>query len=88
MEKISNLATVSAVPGPHTNAIDIFNPDALQAMGLPSFPSADWESMHRLFERRWFQRSWVVQEVALADAAVAVCGCRVLNWDHIGRTGQ
>lgn len=88
MEKISNLATVSAVPGPHTNAIDIFNPDALQAMGLPSFPSADWESMHRLFERRWFQRSWVIQEVALADAAVAVCGCRVLNWDHIGRTGR
>ena len=72
MERISKLATVSAVRSLNANASDIFNPDALQAMGLPSFPSADWESMHRLFERRWFQRSWVIQEVALADDAVVV----------------
>ena len=88
IEKISKLATVSAVTRLHTNTSDIFNPDALQAMGLPSFPSSDWESMHRLFERRWFQRSWVVQEVALANVAVAVCGCRIFNWDDIGRAGQ
>ncbi len=88
MENISKLATASSVRSLHTNASDIFNPDALQAMGLPSFPSADWESMHRLFERKWFQRSWVIQEVALAGVAVAVCGCRILNWDYIGRTGQ
>ena len=88
MERISKLATASAVRSLNANTSDIFNPDALQAMGLPSFPSADWESMHRLFERRWFQRSWVIQEVALADIAVVVCGCRVFNWDDIGRTGQ
>lgn len=88
MERISKLATVSAVSSLHTNTSDIFDPDALQAMGLPSFPSADWESMHRLFERRWFQRSWVIQEVALADVAVVLCGCRILNWDDVGRTGQ
>ena len=88
MEKISKLATVRAFPSLHTTTSKILNADALQAMGLPSFPSADWESMHRLFERAWFQRSWVIQEVALADAAVAVCGCRIFNWDDIGRTGQ
>ena len=87
-ERISKLATVSAVRSLHANTSDIFNPDALQAMGLPSFPSVDWESMHRLFERRWFQRSWVVQEVALADAAIVVCSCKILNWNNIGRTGQ
>ena len=88
MESISELATASAVRSLHTNASDIFNPDALRAMGLPSFPSADWESMHRLFERRWFQRSWVIQEVALANVAVVVCGGRIIDWDEIGRTGQ
>ena len=88
MERISKLATESAARSFHTNSSDIFNPDALQAMGLPSFPSADWESMHRLFERRWFQRSWVIQEVALADAAVVLCGCRIFNWDDVGRTAQ
>lgn len=88
IEKVSELATASAVRSLHTNTDEIFNPDALQALGLPSFPSMEWESMHRLFERRWFQRSWVVQEVALADVAIAVCGCRILNWDDIGCTGQ
>ena len=88
MESISRLVTVSAVRSLHTNVSDIFNPDALQAMGLPSFPSADWESMHRLFERSWFQRSWVIQEAALADDAFVVCGRRVFNWDDIGRTAQ
>ena len=88
MDRISKLATESSAQSFHTNSSDIFDPDALQAMGLPSFPSAEWESMHRLFERRWFQRSWVIQEVALAEYAIVVCGCRVFNWDDVGRTGQ
>ena len=88
MERISKLATLSAIRSFHADASDIFKQDARQTMGLPSFPSADWESMHRLFERRWFQRSWVIQEVALADDAVVVCGCRIFNWDDVGRTGQ
>ena len=44
--------------------------------------------MHRIFKRRWFQRSWVIQEVALANLAIVVCGCRILHWDDIGRTAQ
>lgn len=88
IERMTKLATASAIRSLHTNASDLFNPDALQAMGLPSFPSADWESMHRFFERRWFQRSWVIQEVALADIAIVFCGCRIFNWDDVGSTGQ
>lgn len=88
IQKISELATESAVGTLHSNFSQLLDRDAMQALGLPFFPSTEWESMHRLFERRWFQRSWVVQEVALADVAVAMCGCRILNWDDIGRTGQ
>lgn len=88
IEKVSKLATESVLRSLHTNSSLIFDSDAMRALGLPSFPSTEWESMHRLFERRWFQRSWVVQEVALANAAIAICGCRILNWDDIGRTGQ
>lgn len=88
IDRVRKLWTVSAKSSLHTNTSDIFNPHALQAMDLPSFPSADWESMHRLFERRWFQRSWVIQEVALADVALVVCGCRIIIWDDVGCTGQ
>ena len=88
IEKLSDLATGSAVRSLHTNPSLILDPDAMQALGLPSFPSTEWKSMHSLFERRWFQRAWVIQEVALAKVALAICGCRIINWDDIGRTGQ
>ncbi|UQC83053.1 heterokaryon incompatibility protein [Colletotrichum lupini] len=39
-----------------------------------------------LRENRWFDRGWVVQEVALADPAQIhiMCGTAVLNWKRLG----
>ncbi|KAL2050977.1 hypothetical protein ABVK25_008723 [Lepraria finkii] len=30
---------------------DIYDPDAMLALGLPTFPSPEWEALHKLFER-------------------------------------
>src|SRR5690242_3272894 len=35
---------------------------------------SDWSSLDRLFDRPWFQRVWVVQELGLARDAVYHCG--------------
>lgn len=35
---------------------------------------SDWTSLDRLFDRPWFQRVWVVQELGLARHAVYHCG--------------
>ncbi|KAK6435373.1 hypothetical protein LTR95_008437 [Oleoguttula sp. CCFEE 5521] len=38
------------------------------------------DAMHGITDRAWFERVWVVQEVALATQAVVVCGSDTLPW--------
>jgi hypothetical protein len=33
-----------------------------------------WEALRRLLERKWFSRTWVIQELGLANAATFFCG--------------
>jgi Heterokaryon incompatibility protein (HET) len=36
-----------------------------------------------LFQRRWFTRAWVVQEVVLPNTSIVFAGITVLDFDHI-----
>ena len=40
----------------------------------------DWEALDRLFERPWWSRTWVVQEVWLSTNAILQCGEMTLKW--------
>jgi hypothetical protein len=46
--------------------------------------SSAWEALGNLLSRPWFQRLWVIQEVALSATVYAVCGGRSLEWTIIG----
>jgi hypothetical protein len=46
--------------------------------------SSTWEALGNLLSRPWFQRLWVIQEVALSATVYAVCGGRSLEWAIIG----
>lgn len=48
----------------------------------PDSPS--WVALGNLFARPWFQRVWVIQEVALSRTAHMVCGERKLPWEDVG----
>lgn len=39
--------------------------DRLQAIGLPFVEEEQWRMIMRFYERRWFERLWVVQEIAM-----------------------
>lgn len=52
---------------------------------VPSAFSPKWEAFFSLFERSWFKRAWVVQEVALSKDAWVVCGEPVITWSGIVR---
>lgn len=45
------------------------------------FGEVDMRALISLFERPWFTRMWVRQEVALAEQAQILCGSRVLHWE-------
>jgi len=40
-----------------------------------------WTAIDRLFADSYFQRSWIIQEVAVAEAVYVVCGSQRIYWD-------
>jgi hypothetical protein len=48
---------------------------------LPSSSDERWHGLMMLLQRPWFQRIWVVQEVAVSPDAIVVCGGDVVSWD-------
>lgn len=43
-----------------------------------------WEALIRFFQRSWFDRVWIIQEVVLAKTAIVWCGQKSMSFDHIG----
>ena len=39
--------------------------------------------LRELLRRPWFRRIWVVQEVAVANSVIVMCGQNSISWDHL-----
>ncbi|KAK0507070.1 hypothetical protein JMJ35_010528 [Cladonia borealis] len=61
----------------------IWDKQQMDAMGLPHFPSFPWEALARLFERPYFRRTWVVQEVVVASDIIIRCGSFTISWEYV-----
>ncbi|MCJ1479437.1 hypothetical protein MMC13_008123 [Lambiella insularis] len=80
--------TVSADSIFKADAGTIWNHQATEMLGLPRFPSPRWEALARLFERPYFRRLWVVQELVVSADAIAWCGPWSVRWaliEHAAR---
>jgi hypothetical protein len=42
---------------------------------------APWSALNALFNRNWWNRTWVIQEVALGSEPLFVCGDRAVEWE-------
>ena len=51
---------------------------------LPLPEDCDWDALESFYSADWFQRLWVVQEVALAKQALCICGDRLIPWRAVG----
>lgn len=47
-----------------------------------------WQAVLDLLSRTWFTRSWVVQELVLAQDVVVLCGNRIIEWNYIERVSH
>lgn len=45
-----------------------------------NYASRKWGAVLDLFQRQWFSRRWVVQEIALARKAMIYCGLDEMSW--------
>jgi hypothetical protein len=60
----------------------------LQREGKPNFIDHDWRPIASIFRRPWFDRRWIIQEVASSADHVqrlAICGDVEFAWDDLAR---
>ncbi|KAK9441676.1 hypothetical protein VB005_06318 [Metarhizium brunneum] len=44
---------------------------------------AYWDSLISLFQRSYFTRAWIIQEISLSREILAICGSHSINWRNI-----
>ncbi|KAK5651602.1 hypothetical protein OQA88_11875 [Cercophora sp. LCS_1] len=54
----------------------------------PRFRAAEWDSLGAFVTRSWFERVWVIQEIANAKGATVHCGRYSLPWHVLGTVIQ
>ena len=48
---------------------------------LPDETDPVWDAIFALFNRPYFERGWVLQEVVLAKTIEVLCGDKIISWD-------
>lgn len=46
-----------------------------------------WAAVSSLFSREWWSRAWTVQEVAVSDDALFICGNSIMDFDDVFAVG-
>ena len=59
-----------------------YQPDPIAYLGLPEFSHPMWSALRKLLLREWFVRTWVVQEVVLAQEVSVMFGQHQMNFDN------
>lgn len=60
----------------------------LQHFELSHWTMQDWEALVIFLRKKWFTRTWILQEVALARKIMIFYGNRNLRWDQLVATSK
>ncbi|KAI1384133.1 heterokaryon incompatibility protein-domain-containing protein [Hypoxylon trugodes] len=60
--------------------VDLF---ASHMLGLPLLTPRRWAALRAFFSRSWFERTWIVQEVCLAQDVIVMCGLELLSYHSL-----
>ena len=77
---IGKLNDAAAIAGSTTPNINVLSSQDLRKYGLPNLLSSEYVSLLSLLEAKWFQRAWVVQEVAVSKQATLFWGTFSTDW--------
>ena len=64
------------------------DPVVYERAGVPYIPLEDWRSLAALLLRRWFRRSWVIQEVVLSQDLIVFCGTQEILFPELGKVAN
>ncbi|KAF4340080.1 heterokaryon incompatibility (het-6OR allele), partial [Fusarium beomiforme] len=60
-----------------------FDQEEVTMFSVPKMTVVHWFALFSLFQRLWFRRAWVVQEVVFAKDITMVCGATLQSMDFI-----
>lgn len=67
------------------NAFEVID----RIIGWKPKSSEEWKSLAAFFNHRtWFERAWVIQEIALARDIIVLCGSLKLNWEQLSAVAE
>lgn len=59
---------------------DTISPDDFTRIGLPGPDSESWAQVWYVLSQEYFQRLWIIQEIALSTRPRLACGDHLLSW--------
>jgi hypothetical protein len=59
------------------------DPELYRVLGIPYIEPQQWLDYGAFLQRTWFGRIWVIQEIAVAQRIVVLCGAQVVLWTDI-----
>jgi hypothetical protein len=75
-------ALKSAYPSVALDSIPLPPPEILLALGILPTGAPEWNALGHLFQRPWWSRYWIIQELVLASKAELICGRWACDWDR------
>lgn len=57
--------------------------DLFRTAGVATVTSKEWGALISFYERQYFSRAWIVQEIALAKGALLMLGHYFIHWDDL-----
>lgn len=69
----NSLATAGSFPG-SSMSFDLTDNNVFRRYGLPKLDDEIWFHLIDFFQGGWFELTWVLQEVVLAQTPVGLCG--------------
>ena len=66
--------------------VDFFRDTTIyDTIGIPPISIQQWLSFLAFINRPYFERAWVVQELAVAESATMICGRHVVPWEWMSK---
>ena len=72
-----------AAQGKGEQSQSVLSSQEVKELGLPELSDPVWEMLKRVLHRPWFERVWVIQEVALSKRATIICGDEKVIWEDL-----
>lgn len=62
---------------------DVLTVHEAKELGLPELDDPIWQTLKRIQHSPWFDRVWIIQEVAVSKRATVMCGDERVIWEDL-----